>query len=337
MKHIIIALILPLVLFSCSQENKPLKLQKQQGNALGTTYSILYFSPLKLSKVEKSLDSIFRVVNTSMSTYIPTSDISKINKGDSTVVVDKMFEEVFELSKSIHKTTEGYFDPTVGKLVNAWGFGPKSLKLKMTSNIVDSLKQYVGFSKVNLTSKNTIKKQNSNIEIDFNAIAKGYCIDRIAAFLDAKKVKNYLIELGGELVSKGKHIDKKSSWIVGIDDPNQKEIRTLISTLSLNNKAMATSGNYRKFRVDSITGKKYVHTINPLTGYTKPSNILSVSVLANNCATADAFATAFMAMPLKKTKRITQSRQDIEVYVLFLDSSNNVRTYISKGFEEVLN
>lgn len=337
MKYSILMLTVCL-LFSCRKKDDiSQQLQKQSGSALGTTYSILYFSPSKLAGVEKSLDSIFKVVNTSMSTYLPNSDISRINKGDTTVVVDNMFREVLTLSKEINTVTGGYFDPTVGKLVNAWGFGPKKLKLKMTDKVVDSLKQYTGLHKIILTQSGKIQKQNPNISLDFNAIAKGYCVDRIATYFDNKNIDDYLIELGGELVAKGKHLEKNTSWTVGIDDPNQKETRTLISSLSLNNKGMATSGNYRKFRIDSLTGKKYVHTINPLTGYTKASNVLSVSVLAENCATADAFATAFMAMPIEETKKIVSSRPDIDIYMLFVSSKDSLSTYISKGFERVLN
>lgn len=326
------------VLLSCNnskQSTKP-KLKSISGNALGTTYSILYFQEQE-DILSKDLDSIFKVVNQSMSTYIATSDISKINQGDNSIVVDKMFREVFLLSKKIHSATDGYFDPTVGKLVNAWGFGPQNLKLKMNKTTVDSLKQFVNFSKVQLTSNNTINKDNINIELDFNAIAKGYCIDRIAHFLNQKKIHNYLIELGGELIAKGIKINNNKPWTVGVDDPNQKNVRELIATVNLTNKAMATSGNYRKFRIDTITGKKYVHTINPINGYTVPSQVLSASVIANDCATADAYATAFMAMPLSKTIEIVSKNKDLEAYILFSVSKDSIGKFASDGFKKVLN
>jgi len=325
------------LLSACKQQSTSIKLYRERGNALGTTYNISYFSSDIIPEIEKGLDSVFKEINTSMSTYIPLSDISKINAGDSTIVVDKMFKEVFNLSKKIYEKTNGYFDPTVGKLVNAWGFGPKELKLKMTEHTVDSLRQYVGFSKVELTKEGTLRKQNANITLDFNAVAKGYCVDRIAVYLDSKNIENYLVELGGELVAKGKHLNKKTLWTVGIDNPNQKETRTLISTLQLKNKGMATSGNYRKFRIDSLTGEKYVHTINALTGYTQSTNVLSVSVLAHNCATADAYATAFMAMSLEETKKVLQSNNDLEGYVLYSTSKDSILTYETEGFRKVLN
>lgn len=327
--------VVAMMFFSCDKNTRSTdNFHSKTGSALGTTYSILYYAKNEINT--SSVDSVFQVVNQSMSTYIPSSDISKINNGDTTVNVDSMFKEVFLLSKKIYEVTEGYFDPTVGKLVNAWGFGPKKLKLKMTQKTVDSLRQYVGFSKLTLDKANRIVKQNKNISLDFNAIAKGYCIDRLAAFLDQQNIKNYLIELGGELVAKGSKIDKNKPWIVGVDDPKQTEVRKLISTLSLTNKAMATSGNYRKFRVDSVTGQKYVHTINPLTGFTEPSSVLSVSVLADNCATADAYATAFMAMPLVKTVKLVESLPELEAYVLFSTSTDSIGKYISKGFQKVL-
>lgn len=325
-----------LLILSCKQQNTTFQLRKKHGRALGTTYNVSYFSTQKIHGINKSFDSIFKVVNHSMSTYISSSDISKINNGDSTIVVDQMFREVYQLSKRIHQNTNGFFDPTVGKLVNAWGFGPKHLKLKMTPSVIDSLKQFVGFSKIKLTNKGIIKKQNPNIYIDFNAIAKGYCIDRIAAYFTKQNIDNYLIELGGELISKGINLDKNTPWAVGIDDPNQTNTRTLISVLTLKNKGMATSGNYRKYRIDSLTGKKYVHTINPFTGYTQISNVLSVSVLANDCATADGYATAFMAMPLNETKKILQQNNNLEAFIVFNDTLDHITTFTTQGFKNAL-
>lgn len=342
MKHFFCVLVVLLV--SCGgrkeqgiQFKKDMQLQHQKGYALGTSYSILYFSSSEIAGVKKSLDSIFFAVNKSMSTYIPTSDISKINKGDTSVKVDQMFKEVFELSNQVYSNTQGYFDPTVGILVNAWGFGPQKTIKKINKSKIDSLMQYVGFDKVKLKSDLTVKKTHPNVYLDFNAIAKGYCVDRVAAFLNANKIENYLIEIGGELVAKGYHVTKQKLWTVGIDDPKQKESRTLIATLKLQDRAMATSGNYRKFRVDSITGKKYVHTIDAFTGYAKASNILSVSVLGPNCAIADAYATAFMAMPLQKIKEFSFQNKELEVYVVYVAKDGVVNKFTTDGFKKTLN
>ena len=322
-----------ILLISCQKkQTKKLILKQETGQALGTSYSVLYFAKAEKSNIEKSLDSIFLVVNKSMSTYIATSDISKINKGDTTIVVDHMFKDVFNTSADIYKETKGYFDPTVGNLVNAWGFGPQKYKLKMTPNTVDSLMQFVGFNKLSLTKEGLLKKSTPNVYLDFNAIAKGYCIDRIGDYLDSKLINNYLIEVGGELLAKGTHLEKQKPWTVGIDNPTQKEERTLYATLPLKNKGMATSGNYRKFRLDSSSGKKYVHIIDAKTGFTKPSEILSVSVLANTCAIADGYATAFMAMPLEETKKVLDKETDLEGYIIYSAPNGDLKTYATKAF-----
>jgi thiamine biosynthesis lipoprotein len=302
------------------------------GSALGTSYHITYLAKEELN-FQREIDSLFQVFNQSMSTYIPTSDISRINSGDSSVVVDQMFREVFELSGKVFEATEGYFDPTVGVLVNAWGFGPGTA-LEMDSIKVDSLLDYVGFKKVAINPDNKIKKSNPAIYFDFNAIAKGYSVDRLAVLLKQKGITDFLIEVGGELVAVGENRVKEKRWVVAIDDPMMEESRTYKRTLYMKDIAMASSGNYRKFKIDPETGAKYVHTIDPKTGYTKNSNILATSVMAKDCATADAFATAFMAMDLEKTKQILAQHKELEGYIIYLDPEGNVLEYMTKGFQE---
>ncbi len=305
------------------------------GEALGTTYNIKYFSEKDL-EMENALDSIFRVVNKSMSTYQPDSDISRLNRGDSLVVVDTLFQNVFALSLQIYKESGGYFDPTVGDLVNMYGFGPeKSLKV-IDSSTVDSLMVFVGLDKIQISQEGQVKKAYPEVYLDFNAIAKGYAIDLIGHYLDHQEVQNYLIELGGELLGKGKNLQKGGNWVVGIDDPNQEEgSRTLIAGVELNNRAMASSGNYRKYRTDPETGATYVHTINPLTGYPEKSNLLSTSVLAENCALADGYATAFMALGVEKTREVLEDLENVDVYLIYTENGE-VKKYASEGFEEVL-
>ncbi len=318
---------------SCTSSKKELKTAR--GNALGTTYSILYFDTSEASKITPSLDSIFKAVNRSLSTYIPTSDISKINKGAS-IKVDEMFTEVFELSSKINKASNGYFDPTVGTLVNAWGFGPTKTISNMNQHKVDSLMQYVGWQKVVLNKDGIVEKDNKHIFLDFNAIAKGYCIDRIARFMDRKGYQDYLIEVGGELVAKGIHQEKQKDWVVGIDYPGESgNSRALIALVNLKDQAMATSGNYRKFKIDSTTGKKYVHTIDPHTGYTRTSNVLSVSIIAENCAIADAWATTFMAMPLETSKQIIR-KENLEAFIIYSDEKGEIEIYKTEIFEKQL-
>lgn len=304
------------------------------GEALGTTYSIIYISDRELDYGEE-LDSIFNDINRSMSTYIPSSDISKINRGDSTVVVDHMFRDVFELSDKIYRASGGYFDPTVGVLVNAWGFGPGK-ELEMNGKRVDSLLDYVGFDKVRITPDNRIIKSNPNIYLDFNAIAKGYTVDRVGVLLDQKGISDYLIEIGGELVAKGENRIKGKKWTVAIDDPQMDGERTSKRIVLMKDIAMASSGNYRKFRVDPETGAKYVHTIDPLTGYTKNSNILAATVVAKDCATADAYATTFMAMELERSKEIINGHPELEGYIIYLDPNGQVMEYMTDGFKAMV-
>ena len=325
--------LLSILAFGC-KDNGTYVRNHNIGNALGTTYSIIYLTDKEL-QLQKEVDSVFRVINTSMSTYIPDSDISKINRGDSTLVVDTMFKEVFTLSQTIYYESEGYFDPTVGTLVNAWGFGPGTA-IEMDSTKVDSLLQYVGFDKVQLDSTGTISKEHPAIFFDFNAIAKGYAIDRLGAMLNARDITNYLVEVGGEVLTKGENRITKKEWTVGIDDPQIEEGRALKKIISLKDRAMASSGNYRKFRVDSETGEKFVHTIDPKTGFTKNAKVLATSVVAGNCATADAYATAFMAMDLEDSKLLLKKHKELEAYIIYLDDDGETAEFMTPGFEVLI-
>lgn len=304
-------------------------LERQQfsGNALGTTYSILTYTSESI-ELDQELSGLFDRMNQSMSTYHPNSDISRINRGDSLVQVDSLFRFVFNLSNEVYVNSSGYFDPTVGVLVNAWGFGP-SEQVSLEPQMLDSLKQYVGFDNVRLDNNGRVIKANPNIQFDFNAIAKGYALDLIAEVLNQKGVENYLIELGGEIVAKGINVDRDGSWVVGIDDPLAEEgTRELTRIITLSDAAMATSGNYRKFRIDPISGKKYAHTINPITGRAEPSNVLSASVIASDCATADAYATALMAMPMDISLPMIDKLSELSVYLIYVDSDGEtIKTY----------
>ncbi|MEX0288439.1 MAG: FAD:protein FMN transferase [Flavobacteriaceae bacterium] len=325
---------LVVLLVSCQGKRSEYHQNYNGGPALGTSYNITYLAQEELD-YQKEIDSVFEVVNRSMSTYIPDSDISRINNGDTTVRVDQMFREVFELSKEVHDQTDGYFDPTVGVLVNAWGFGPGE-QITLDSTKVDSLLNYVGFSKVSLSEDNRVMKKSHQIRFDFNAVAKGYAIDRLAVMLDKKGISDYLVEVGGEIVAKGENSLKGKPWSVGIEDPQKAEDRNLKATLNLKNRALASSGNYRKFRIDPATGIKYVHTVDPKTGFTKNSNILGVNILAKTCARADAFATAFMAMDLEASMAVLEQQKDLDAYIIYLDEKGEAQEYITPGFSQVL-
>ncbi|MDT0647505.1 FAD:protein FMN transferase [Zunongwangia sp. F260] len=319
---------------SCSEDHP--EMYTASGAALGTTFHISFFSDEELD-VESSLHSIFRVINNSMSTYQEDSDISRINDGETLIVVDSNFVEVFNSSKKIFRESKGYFDPTVGLLVNAYGFGPEGYAKNPQDHEIDSLMQYVGFNKIKLTPARRIEKEYPEVYLDFNAIAKGYAIDVIALYFNNNNIDNYLIELGGELVAKGRNIESNNPWRVAIDDPRQeKGERTFQTVLALENRALATSGNYRKFREDTVTGEAYVHTINPLTGKAQQSNLLSASVLAENCTLADGYATAFMALGLEKSQEMLERIEGVDVYFIYAENNNEMAVYASEGFKEQL-
>ncbi|MCG2418180.1 FAD:protein FMN transferase [Aequorivita sp. F47161] len=307
-----------------------------QGEAFGTTYNIQFYSNKNID-FQKGLDSIISVVNHSVSTYIPESDISKVNRGDSTVVVDSIFKEVFEISKDVNKKTNGYFDPTVGVLRNAYGFGDVKPLKNIDSTTLDSLMKYVGFHKVKINADGTVSKEHPEIYFDFNAVAKGFGIDLLGRYLESKGVTDYLIELGGEILTKGENLAKNQKWKAGIENVDSElEDRSIEAIVALKNIGMASSGNYRKFRIDSATGKRYVHTLNPLTGSAEKSDVTSATVLAPTCGLADAYATSFMALGLEKSKEVLKNLPKIEAYLTFNDSLNNHQVFMTDGFKKQL-
>lgn len=323
-----------LVLVSCTE--KELQVQISQGNAFGTTYSIQFFSSESFA-AEKGIDSVIYAVNKSVSTYMPNSDISKINNGDSTLVVDQIFKEVFAISETVYKNSQGYFDPTIGVLRNAYGFGDEKPLPTIDTHVLDSLMDYVGFSKVSIAENGTVKKSNPNIYFDFNAVAKGYGIDCLGRYLEANGVSNYLIELGGEIRSKGENKAKHKPWVVGIEAVDSNlENRSYEATIAIKNKGMASSGNYRKFRIDSLTGKKFVHTLNPLTGSAEQSDVTSATVIANTCAEADAYATTLMALGLEKSITMLKGLPEVEAYMTYSDTFNTQQVFMTEGFKKLL-
>jgi thiamine biosynthesis lipoprotein len=327
LKKIVAFLIVLSILTACKQEIKK-KDYTLQGLVFGTSYKITYLETA--SNYQNSLDSLFLLINTSTSTYISTSDISKINNGDSTIIVDAIFSEVFQKSKRIYKETDGYFDPTVGNLVNAYGFGPKKEINNLTDEEIKAQLQFVGLDKVSLI-KGKIIKQDQKIYLDFNSIAKGFAIDIVARFFDEKKIENYLIEIGGEIRAKGSKKNQKP-WLIRVVDPKSADENGGFKNINLSNKSMATSGNYRKFRI-AADGKKYVHTINSKTGFATESNLLSASVIASiDCADVDAYATAFMAMGLERTKEFLKNHPEIEVILLFSTTEGIIEEYATYTF-----
>src|SRR5690606_31240700 len=232
MKKLFIASVFLLLTFCGKHETAPLLLQ---GEAFGTVYHIQLYSEKNID-FKMGVDSVIDAVNHSVSTYIPESDISKINGGDSTVVVDSIFREVFEISSEVNQKTNGYFDPTIGVLRNAYGFGDVKPLKNIDSTTLDSLMEFVGFQKVKLNSDGSISKEYPQIYFDFNAVAKGFGIDCIGRYLESKGVENYLIELGGEILAKGENLEKNQEWVVGIEAVNSElEDRSFEATVKLKN------------------------------------------------------------------------------------------------------
>lgn len=323
MKQLLVALVF-LTLGACHEKHTQ-DFEHFEGLALGTTFHISFEKPSDEVIKEKHIDSLIHLINKSLSTYMPNSDISKINKGDSTIVVDEYFVEVFKKSNKIYQETKGAFDPTIGILVNAWGFGPSGELEKVDSAFVDSVLQWVGFSKVALNN-HRVRKYNPDTFLDFNAIAKGYTVDIIGRFLESHDVTNYMVEIGGEIRVRGKN-SKDKLWKIGIEQPHFDSNRSIQNIVTLHNESIATSGNYRKFKIDD-KGQKYAHTINTKTGYPSKSNLLSASVIGKlDCADVDAYATAFMAMGLEKTKTFLQKKQDLKAFLIYSKSDGSIETY----------
>lgn len=302
--------------------------ERHQGYALGTSYSIQYQSiDVEYDRIQQGIDSLFYVLNSSLSTYLPNSDISKINRGDSLLIVDQHFRKVFEKANTVWNTTQGYFDPTIGSWVNAYGFGPTKPLQNISKQQRDSLMRITGWSRVRLTTKGQVKKDRPLIYLDFNAIAKGYAVDVISAYLRHQGSRNHLVEIGGEIVVRGINPKTQQGWKVGIDNPLQTTERTLQSVVELQDQALATSGNYRKFRIDPQTGEKYVHSIDPRNGMPVRSKVLSASVRAPDCMTADAYATALMVMPFGQAKQMIEDHPDLGAYWIIADDSGLTEVY----------
>jgi len=322
-----------IALISC---DKTTDIQIIQGEAQGSTYSIKYISNEE-TVTKNQIDSLLTAFDLSLSTYRPDSKISKINAGNSTVIVDDFFTETFQLSNQIYKETNGLFDPTIGVLVNAYGFGPNKKQENLSQKQIDSLLQFVGFDKITLNSNKTISKEKKETFIDFNAIAQGYSVDVVVNYLKSKGIENAIVEIGGELFALGKNTIENKNWVVGIDNPLQNpEERTLIAKVNLENLGMATSGNYRKVMIDEKTGNKFVHIINPKTGLAQKNHVLSATVLSKSSGLSDGYATAFMLMSLEESKVFLQKHPELHVMLLYSDSDNIMQRLTTENFNKLI-
>ncbi len=327
-----LTLILFLATLAFSSCNSKKEYIHNEGMIFGTIYHLTYESP-EGKDLHDGIKAEMDRFNKSLSTYDPNSVISKVNTNRDTVL-DEYFTTVFRKAEEVSAITDGAFDITVAPMVNVWGFGFKN-KENMTTELIDSLKELVGYKKVKLID-GKIVKEHPNTMLDCSAIAKGYGVDVVAAYLRNQGCKNYMVEIGGEVVTKGLN-PKGESWNIGISTPDENNFfkeQQMQAIVGLSNKALATSGNYRNFYVEG--GKKYAHTIDPHTGYPVQHSLLSTTVLADSCMTADAFATAFMVLGLEKSIEIANKVPEIEVYFIYADEEGKYKTYFSDGFKSLI-
>lgn len=305
--------------------------QTDQGLVFGTVYKITYQSAENL---KEDIEAELQKVDHSLSPFNPNSVITHIND-NTDLTPDSLFLYVFRLAKEVSAATHGAFDITVAPLVNAWGFGFKSGSGVDPASI-DSLRRWVGIDKVELAPDGTVRKQDPNIQLDCSAIAKGFGVDCVARLLDRKGVRNYMVDIGGEVVVRGEN-PQQHPWRIGVNKPIDDSLsvnQDLQTVLSISNVGMATSGNYRNFYYRD--GKKYAHTIDPRTGYPVQHNILSSTVIAADCATADAYATSFMVLGLDSAKAVCEQHPELDAYFIYSrpDSTNGI--YFTEGMKKYI-
>jgi len=326
-----LVLLLLAFLFPSCKEKEPL-FENFRGFTQGTTYSIVYEKKRKSppSVIKREVENILSDFDLSLSLYKDSSLISRINRNED-AEADIYFTEAFNISRKVYEMTSGAFDITVGPLVKAWGFGPEEAR-NFTESKRDSLLNLVGMDKVSLVN-GKIVKSDPGINLDLNAIAQGYSVDVICRYFDDLGISNYLIEIGGEV--RGRGTKAGAEWRIGIDKPvdnNMSPGETLEAIIRISDKALATSGNYRKFYVED--GIKYSHTIDPKTGYPAKNTLLSATLIADDCATADAVATACMVMGKDKSIDFIHSHPEFGAYFVYSDESGNFRTWISDNLKD---
>lgn len=331
MKFIRLALVVILFLNAC--QTKKSEYMKISGFAQGTNYHITYENS-KNEDYSDDIDSILKAFDKSCSIYDSTSIISKINNNDPMVEADNWFVDVFKKSAEVNAVSGGAFDITVGPVVNAWGFGNGPVA-KHDTAYIDSLLQFVGMEKVKLDGRKVIKKY-PGVKLDVNALAQGYSVDVVCDFFKSKGIRNYLVEIGGEVRGKGTNA-KDKFWHIGIDKPadgNMLPGNELEAIIEINNKALATSGNYRAFYVEN--GVKYAHTIDPKTGFPARNTLLSTTVVCDDCITADAYATSFMVLGVEKSKELLKKLPDLEVYFVYSNPKGDYEIFFSEGMKKMI-
>ena len=342
------SLLVILCLLSCST-SEDTAYATINGETMGTYYKVTY-NPSTYKVNKEACDQLLVEINNEVSTYIDSSTISKFNQTERELNIDGNtlyssldsgtsghFMANFMAAKEVFKKSRGYFDPTVMPLVNYWGFGytEKKKVTAIDSLLIDSLLQFVGFDKVSMTMETpyVVNKTLPGVQLDFSALAKGYAVDELAELLERNGIVDYLVDIGGEIRARGIS-PKNKLWTVGINTPKEdaglSEVHTAVP---LANQAIATSGNYRNFY--EVDGKKYSHTISPSTGFPERNSLLSASVFAEDCMTADAFATAFMTMGLDKAFSLATNTKDLEAFFIFGQEDGSMGVKFTEGLKEL--
>ena len=321
----LVLLIVGTVLIIRQQHNMPY--QKCAGTIFGTTYHITYQYD---DDLQPELEARMKDVDNALSMFNKESIIAKVNNNQP-VELNEMFVEVFQQAQKISEDTDGAFDITVAPLVNAWGFGFKNDTMP-TRRQVDSLKAFVGYQKVSLAD-GKIKKRDPRMMLDCSAIAKGYGTDVVARFLRSRGVKNFMVEIGGEIVTSGVN-QSRVPWRVGVIKPTEDSLNVgheLQTTLNVTDIAMATSGNYRNFYYKG--GKKFAHTVDPKTGYPVQHSILSATVLTKSCMIADAYATSFMVMGMERAKQVLERHPELQAYFIYDNGKGKTDVWFTPSLE----
>ena len=329
MKRLLLGVCCVLALLS-SCVNQPKKIVLQ-GLAQGSYYAITYFDE-ENRNFQREIDSIFHAVDMSVNLWVDSSVISKINRNEE-VTLDSIFIDNFRIAQKAARLSDGYFDPTISPIVAAWGFSYKSGD-SLTPQLIDSLKQLVDYRKIRIENGKVVK-ENPNMKLDFNAIAQGYTSDLIAAFLESQGIKNYLVDTGGEIMTRGSKPNGQP-WIVGIEKPaeNWDSEQVVQTRIALHDKGLVTSGSTRKYT--ERNGRRYSHCIDPKTGYPVEHNVLSATVMAENSVWADALASICMVMGMEKSLPLIESMDGVEVYYIFVNDQNELETFATEGFRELI-
>lgn len=318
---VLVVLAVAAILIVLNRRAQTMAYQNNEGMIFGTVYHVKYQHPTTL---EKEILETLNAVDGSLSMFNPQSTISRINRGE-TQETDTLLEQVWDIAQRVSEATDGAFDPTCAPLVNAWGFGFKHGELPTTKQ-VDSLRALVDWHKISLEDHRLVK-DDERMVLDFSAVAKGFGVDQVARLLEKKGVTNYMVEIGGEVVTKGLN-PKGNAWCIGIAKPVEDSTSTnneLQRTFEMHDCAVATSGNYRNYYVRD--GRKISHTIDPKSGEPVRHSLLSSTVWAPTCAMADAYATAFMVVGVERAKEILKQHPELRVYFIYEDEAHELQTY----------